>query len=87
MIDPYDQDIDSFHEFLKTIRSIDEFYERKKPAFRDWYVREMVGEFIEQGYSSAEQMLLALKQGEKQRYVRLRDGTASPEEIWPLPRD
>lgn len=85
MTDPYEQDIDSFHDFLKTIRSIEEFYERKKPAFRDWFVRGMVGEVIEQGHSSAEDMLLALKQGEKQRYVRLRNGTAAPEEIWPMP--
>ena len=87
MSDPYEQDIDGFHEFLKTIHSIDAFYERKKPAFRDWFVREMISEVIEQGYVEEGSMLLALKQGEKQRYVRLRNGTAAPEEMWPLPRD
>ena len=87
MSDPYEQDIDGFHEFLKTIHSIDAFYKRKKPAFRDWFVREMVGEVIEQGHVEEDSMLLALKQGEKQRYVRLRNGTAALEEMWPLPRD
>ena len=87
MTDPYEQDIDSFHEFLQTIHSIDEFFERKKPAFRDWFAREMTEATIEQGYSTPEVMLLALKQEEKQRYVRLRDGTAAPEDVWPLPKD
>ena len=87
MTDPYEQDIDSFHAFLQTIHSIDEFYERKKPAFRDWFSREMINETIEQGFSTAEDTLLGLKQLEKQRYVRLRDGTAEPEDHWPLVRD
>lgn len=74
MTDPYKQDIDQFHDFLKSIRSIDEFFARRKPSFRDWYTREMVSEIIEQGLISEEAMLLGLKQEEKQRFVRLRDG-------------
>ena len=84
MTDPYEQDIDSFHAFLQSIHSINEFYERKKPAFRDWYAREMVNETVKRGLSTAENMLLGLKQHEKQRYVRLRDGTAKPEDHWPI---
>ncbi len=86
MTDPYEQDTDTFHEFLQTIHSIDEFYEKKKPAFRDWFAREMVNEIVEQGHSTADDMLLGLKQLEKQRFVRLRDGIAEPEDEWPLPR-
>lgn len=80
MNDPYENDIDAFHEFLKSIHSIDEFFERKRPAFRDWYVREMTMAVIEEGHVSEEHMLLGLKQQEKQRFVRLRDGTASAED-------
>lgn len=86
MTDPYEQDIETFHAFLQTIHSIDEFFERKKPAFRDWFAREMINETVKQGFSTAEDTLLGLKQLEKQRYVRLRDGTAEPEEMWPLPQ-
>ncbi len=80
MNDPYESDIDDFHEFLKSIHSIDEFFERKRPAFRDWWVKEMTLATIEQGHSSAEDMLFALKQGEKKRFVQIRDGTASAED-------
>lgn len=84
MTDPYEQDIDQFGEFL---RSIDEFFARKKPAFRDWYVREMVDAALEQETLGSDHMLLALKQTEKQRFVRLRDGTAEPEDYWPIKQD
>lgn len=86
MNDPYQKDIGEFGMFLRTINSIDEFFERKKPAFRDWYIREMTMACIEQGYGDHDGMLLALKQSEKQRYVRLRDGTATVEDRWPLAR-
>lgn len=68
--------------FLRPINSIDGFFERKKPAFRDRYIHEMPMACIEQG----EGILLALKQSEKQRYVRLRDGTAMPEDRCPSAR-
>ncbi len=41
MNDPYEKDIGEFGMLLRTINSIDEFFERKKPAFSDWYIREM----------------------------------------------
>lgn len=80
MTDPYEQDIDSFGMFLRSITTLDDFFERKRPAFRDWYVREMTKAVIEQGYATEAGMLLALKQSEKQRFVRLRDGTATAED-------
>jgi len=72
MTTEYD-DIDELHEFLKSIRSIEEFFERKKPGFRDWYEREMSKRMVEEGHIAEEHMLLALKQGEKQRFVAERN--------------
>ncbi|MEM9450281.1 MAG: hypothetical protein AAGA75_17330 [Cyanobacteria bacterium P01_E01_bin.6] len=72
MTTEYD-DIDQLHEFLKSIRTIEEFFERKKPGFRDWYMREMSKRMVEEGHVAEEHMLLALKQGEKRCFVTERN--------------
>ena len=73
MSDPYEQDIDAFGQFLRSITSIDEFFERRKPDFRDWYQREMVTSLLEQELMPEADILLGLKQTEKQRYVQMRN--------------
>ena len=62
-------DIVELHQFLKSIQSIDEFFERKQPAFRDWYSREMAHRMVDDGHISAQAMLLGLKQEEKRRFL------------------
>lgn len=72
-------DLDQLHNFLKRIRSIDEFFEQKKPGFRDWYSREMAHRMVDEGHISAEAILLGLKQEEKRLFID--EAKASSKEV------
>ncbi|PWE54996.1 hypothetical protein DEM27_16195 [Metarhizobium album] len=73
---PYDS-LDTLYEFLKSIESIDEFFERKEPHFNDAASKAIAIAMMEEG-TTPEDMLGILKSEERQRFAAEQDMRRKP---------
>lgn len=62
------QDLDTLYDFLKSITSIEEFFEKKEPDFGDDVSREFAQWSLDNG-SDPDSVLGALKANERARFA------------------
>lgn len=71
------KDLDTLYDFLKSITSIEEFFEKKEPDFGDNVSRNYAEWAISNG-DDPEHILSALKANERARYAEARKEREKP---------
>lgn len=75
-MNPYDN-LDTLYGFLKGIRTVDEFFEKKEPAFNDEAMRHYAAIMLEDG-EPEEYVLSALKANERRQFAEAAKERRSP---------